>query len=104
MRLREGEFILFPVIDGEVGAFDTTIMHYGFLPIHEQMVLKHAQDTTSPYDSKKEYRTKIGTCDNRGEEKLWQFALFPEVGAALTDELQRKERDEQKDDRIAELE
>lgn len=32
------------------------------------------------------YFTKVGTCDNRGAEKLWQFMLFPEVEAGLTGE------------------
>lgn len=32
------------------------------------------------------YFTKIGTCDNRGAERLWQFALFPEVQNGIIDD------------------
>jgi hypothetical protein len=60
-------------------------MHFGFLPINEQYVEKPIEDASSPYDHKKPYWTKVGSCDNRGEEKLWQFQLFPEVEAGLTD-------------------
>lgn len=31
------------------------------------------------------YRTKIGICHNRGEEKLWQFQLLEAVEAGITD-------------------
>lgn len=87
VRLRDGEYVEASfTMDGEVGPFDLTILHFGFLPISEQKVLKFASDTGSPYDSWKPYYTKIGSCDNRGEEKLWQFQLFPEVLAGLTDE------------------
>jgi len=66
-------------------------MHFGILPINEQMVKHNIGDTTSAYDAKKPYLTKIGSCDNRGEEKLWQFQLFPEVEAGLTDEFVKTE-------------
>jgi len=32
------------------------------------------------------YFTKVGTCDNRGAEALWQFQLFPEVEQGLIGE------------------
>ena len=31
------------------------------------------------------YRTRIGICHNRGEEKLWQFQLLEAVKAGITD-------------------
>lgn len=39
-----------------------------------------------PYHPDGVYFTKIGTCDNRGAEKLWQFMLFPEVQSGLVGE------------------
>lgn len=101
VRLRDGEFVEATTvgtefveaeqIDGVDGVFGVELMHYGILPINEQMVKHPIGDPSSAYDAKKPYLTKIGSCDNRGEEKLWQFQLFPEVEAGLTDEFVKTE-------------
>jgi len=46
----------------------------------------HTEGSATPYHPHDVYFTKVGTCDNRGAEALWQFQLFPEVEQGLIGE------------------
>merc|ERR1711881_74996 len=85
IRLREGEYIEATITGGVQGEYDTELLSFGFLPINEQNVHKHLDTADTGYGPEDHYYTKIGSCDNRGVERLWQFQLFPEVEQGITD-------------------
>lgn len=107
IRLRDGEYIEATILPGgERMDFDTQILTFGYLPINEQNVHEHIHDNDSvPYHPHGVYFTKVGSCDNRGAEKLWQFQLFPEVESGLigewvytTDDVHHDEESKANDD------
>lgn len=88
IRLRDGDYIEATILPGgERGDYDTKIITFGYLPINEQNIHEHMFDHDEmAYHPDGVYFTKIGSCDNRGAEKLWQFQLFPEVQNGIVDD------------------